>query len=261
MRKMNIKPALHYQLDYMFWASIWTFGILFAIMVITRLFFGIGVISLGESAYNDYSAGFVIGLITDIMEDNPEYSVSWFNIGAVAFFSFFIVGIAGIREDLRFFLQHGMGRYTTFFSTLWGSLICATVIGGFCELLNFITSRWSAFPMRGMTFANINQGSFAGWLIHIAIFFTVWQFGTLISLLYYRMNKIQQIVFSVGMGGLIIFGLPNFFRLSPDWISTMIDVLVRGSLNPLTVALFTSVLGILSALFNFLLIRRAEIKE
>jgi len=257
MRKMNIKAALHYQLAYMLEASLWTFAIVLAIAIFFSILFPVIITTFSD--VNDVVYEVAEALTIDVNDENGNtVIISFFNLGAVAFVSLFIVGIAGIREDLRLFLQHGMGRYTTFFSTLWCSLICATVIGAFCELLNIITRHWELFPMQGLNL-NTDYGFIAGWLFHTALFFSVWQLGTLISLIYYRLNRIGQVLFSVSLGAIVIFGIPNLFR---GWINIEgIEAMISGISDHVNVILFASVSGVLSAIFSFLLIRRAEVKE
>jgi len=264
MRAMNLKPALQYQLDYMAKATLSVLGVSIAII----LFFSLlgGVFQFGGTSGNEYETADTI-LNLQVRGTELDYGgnlVMWFNLGAIALFSIFIVGIVGIREDIKFLLQHGMGRYTVFLSTLLGSLITGLALGALGELLNFISSNWEAFPIRGLTFDGAEHGFVVGWLSQAMLLFFVWQLGTLISLIYYRMNRIQQIVFSVCAGGIIFFGIQGPLPALEHWgeyIPQVIETLENIVLNPVNIVIFSSAAGVVSAMLNFFLIRRAEIKE
>ena len=236
MNNMRLKPAMHYQLNYMFWASLCILGIAAAIVVFLRLVVGVVVINInigGDTSQGDFL----------------------FSVGAILAITFFIIGIAGIREDLKFFIQHGMGRCTTYFSHILTSLASGLALGLLCELLNLFSRAWPAFPVSGLMFSD--QGFLAGWMLHTLCFFFVWQLGALISLIYYRMsNWIQVTIFSI-----LLFGLPTFIGLAIGDFDGVVNTIVNFFVNPPAFAPLFVIGGILAALGNFLLIRRAQIKE
>jgi len=191
------------------------------------------------------------------------------NIGGIFVITFFIVGIAGIREDLRFFLQNGMGRYTVYFSTLLASLICSAVLGLIFGLINALPVQFVSATAFG------SSGSFlAGWIMSGVFLFFAWQLGTLISLIYYRLkNTFQIVAVSVAGGVLILSGLPNIIYTFLYAVIPSSDVAaeVAEAINeafygatilpqnnmPVVILL----LGTVAAVLNFLLIRRAQVKE
>ena len=244
MNKMRLKPALHYQLDYMVRASLSYIGVLAVIIIfislIRRFFGGLTVVNILGIVRID-AGGIGGGQFT-------------FNVGGLIIFILFVIGIVGIREDLKLFLQHGMGRATTYFSTLIISLICAVSYGLFCELLNLAFIHWPNFPVRAMFFPA--QSFFAGWFFHASLFFFAWQLGVLISLIYYRMNGVQQTVFSVAGVAMIMFALPGGIRRiagGEDLEAALVALLANPAFLPLW--------GVLAAAGSFLLLRRAQVKD
>ena len=237
MGNMRLKAAMHYQLNYMFWASLSILGIAAAIAIFLRLVVGVVVIN--------------INLLGDASESSFLFSA-----GAILAVTLFIIGIAGIREDLKFFIQHGMGRGTTYFSHILTSLISGLILGLLCQLFDLIIYWvWPAFPVSGLRFPV--EGFFAGWMLHTLCFFFVWQLGALISLIYYRMNNwIQSLIFS-----LLLFGSPLFIGMAIGNFDGVVDTIINFFVNPPAFAPLFLIGGVLAALGNFLLIRRAQIKE
>jgi len=248
---MRLKPALHYQLDYMARSSLTVLGIVAVIIVFFML--------IRTGIFVEITVFGIIGRAGE--------GTMMFGIGAVITIMLFVVGIAGIREDLRLLIQHGMGRSTTFYSTLIASLVSGAVLGLFCELLNTVSNNWPVFPVRGLSLTNAGSESFfLGWFFHMAIFFFAWQLGALISIIFYRLSRMQQILFSITVGGLLIFVLSN------NIISSSVGSLMENPIGLSTVfagAIFRPInlvglifsLGIIAAASNFLLIRHAQIKE
>ena len=257
MNNLRIKQALHYQLDYMLKAALWVLGIIGAIIIILSVIVQVAV--SGEAGNYVADLGFTNFSI------GPVASFTFFNIGAIITIMLFITGISGIREDLKFFLQHGIGRKTTFLSTLFTSLASGIVLGLICEIATMISDRFPMTIASGLGF--VSTGFFGGWLLHTLTFFFAWQLGALISLIYYRLGKYQKVIFSVAAIALIMFGLrvsithlvnfliPYFPGLELTYAS------VRELITPLGTALITFVLGALTSVGNYLLLRRAPAKE
>ena len=269
MGRMNLKAALWYQLDYMAKASLSVFGVLILISIAAHLLSVFGIINITIS---DYSPGDVVDVairgVDSLTGAYYDYDanitiINWMNVGAVAFFSLFIVGIVGIREDIKFLLQNGMGRRTVFMSTFLASVITATVIGFFGELFNLISYNWSVFPLRGLTLDGANPGFLLGWFFHIAVLLTAWQLGTFISLIYYRLTKTGQIAFSVSaVLAFILISSHSARRISIDiemWIENLIYAI--ENINLVNVSTATLVIGLIVSAGSFLLIRRAQVKE
>jgi len=238
MINSRLGPVLRYNLEYVAWSCLYVFGISAAIMLIANF----GRVVIPENIYVEGS---------------------FFNFAAIGVVLYFILGIAGVREDLRFLLQHGMGRKTTFYGNLFCSLIAGIVLALFCMIVELAARNWAGFPAAGSIFPY--HGFFVGWLSHIASFFFAWQFGIILSLIYYRLNKIQQIAFSV-VGIAIIMALSAFgIRSLVVNIADFEEAIRRLVDNPpeimMPAVLVLGGLGIVAAFGNYLLLRRAQVRE
>jgi len=237
MNTSRLKQAIHYQLNYFGWSFLYVYGIAAAVII-------------------------VIGSMMTINVSNGNGNVVTTGIGGTGFVHFLIMGIAGIRGDLRFFIQHGISRRSTFFSHFYASLICSAVLGLFCEVFNLILYYLLGFALFGSAFTI--QGFLTGWVAYTFIFFTAWQVGALISLIYYRLSKMQQIVFSVTAIATIMLAVSGSIRrlvgLGDELglIRTIIENIIRLAGITAWVALL---IGLLAAIGNYLLLRRVQIKE
>jgi hypothetical protein len=237
MNYSRLKKTLAYQFNNVGWSCLYVYGI--AIVVTCIL-----------------AAGFVSFSINGA-------TTTLYNLGPVAFLHFLIIGIAGIRDDLRFFLQHGIGRRTTYFSHLYSSLIAGFAVGLFCVLYSLAWSGVLGSFWGGPVF-NI-PGFLLHWLIHGIGFFLAWQLGVLISLIYYRLGKLQKVVFSVLAVASILFALPQAVNRLIGASGDFGDMIERVVVNPpnLTAPLLLASLpiGILMAAGNYLLLRRAPVRD
>jgi len=242
MMNSRVKQALSYQLSYFGWSSLYVYGIAIAAFVALSIF-----------------------ITTSADATNMQIG-----IGGVGFFHLLIIGISGIREDLRFFLQHGLTRRTTFFSHLYASVICSIALGLFCEIVNmgarhlFGVNDRSAFIAHNML-PGWGPDAFAYLFIwHAVAFFFAWQLGAFISLIYYRLRKMQQIVFSVTAIAIIVFafstGIRSLVGIADELGDTIQDIL--DNLFGFTSLAIWPVLaaGALAAVGNYLLLRRAQVK-
>jgi len=249
VNRLNLKPALRYQLTTMSKAAAMVFAIVFAVAIF--LHFLVGFFIEPETTVN------IAGIVSTEADETFEtfIRVNQVNFGFVAIIFLFVAGVGGIREDLKLMLQHGMGRRTVYVSTLLGSLISSAALGIFCELLNLVT----VFSISGL---NFQGGFFSGVLLHTLSFFLAWQLGTLISMIYYRLETMQKIIFSVLGGALIVFGIPRTItRLLTHDAGAFEATLINIFTNPFVLVLPILVCGVLAATGNFLLLRRAQVRE
>jgi len=204
MNTMNLKPAIRYQLEYIGKFFMFAFVIVAAVMALLYIILEARII-----LSIDHADGFNIST----------------NLVSMITIMLFVIGIVGIREDLKMYLQFGAGRRTVFVSTLISTLITGVVLGLICELRFMI-----------------------GFMMTAAGFFLAWQLGALISLIYYRLNLIGIIVFSVAGGAVMLFCLPF--------------IIIHVSQSYQTFLLLPLLLfGALAAAGSFLLLRRAPVKE
>ena len=235
MNSLRLKQTLKYQLSYFGWSSLWVYGISVTVMAV------------------------VIALVAFSVTDSNISA----GLGGVGFLHLFILGI-GIRSDLKFFLQHGISRRTTFFNNLIGSFICAVMLGLFCEVFNLIFNRW--IYISGYVDASGISGFFKGWIAYVCSFFFAWQVGALISLIYYRLGALQKVIFSVLGAGALVLGFSGAVRyiigIADEFGDGMLQSLFEGSLDiVMPIALGVLILAMFSAVGNYFLLRRAPVKE
>lgn len=234
MNRMRLIPAMKYQLNYIALSSAIAFGIMTIVYIINY------VITFG--IFSNFDINIII-----FSDDNG------ISIGSMLLFMVFVMSISTIREDLRFLLQHGMGRSTTLFSTLLAGLIMGCILGLICKLLDLITTTWPAFMVHGFT---TNEGNFfSDWIIFIALYVLTWQLGALISLIYYRLSGIYQAIISVFGGLAIIIVIPTLVvRLTEAGFK--LNILS----NPYGFIGVAFLLTIIITVFNLLLVRGTQIK-
>ena len=235
MNDSRLKKAMRYQLYNFVWSCLYVYGIAIAVIV-------------------------AIGILVTAFGNTGFVSIS---ISGVGFFHLLIVGITWIREDFKFFIQHGISRRTTFFSHLYVSLIGSALVGVLCEFVSLITNLLlnSAITIPALA----RYSFFSGWLTHTIFFFFAWQIGALLSLIYYRLNKIQQVVFSVTVVATIVFGgsygVYLLTRIADDLDGLFLNFLDNTLGLTSMAVLLGLVFGILAVIGNYLLLRRVQIKE
>jgi len=188
----------------------------------------------------------------------------------------FVVGIATIREDIRLMMQNGIGRRTVFtvelLLILSASLILAVAGDVFIAIGHTVTADWQGFFITDLyQLLYANEGnykmSFVQHFESIAFAFSIYVCATLagilISLIFYRLNKIGTIVLAIGAP---LF----FFVVLPI---TLNRTGVGYYLKPLLVAIFEFIhsspwafmlcsllTSIIIGIFSWLLMRRAPVK-
>jgi hypothetical protein len=229
---MNIRAALKYQLAYIAWSSLFVYGI--SLLVIAGL-----------------------SLFVTVNNGNMQT-----NLAPIAFIHFLVIGASGIREDLRFFLQHGTGRRTTFLSSLYGSIISSLAISLFIMIFDMI------FGFFQGSYEFFAQAFISDLIFYFLMLFSVWHIGTLISLIYYRLNKVQQRILTallIGAGILIFSSGISFIVFNTDFFTAWIEWVINSAENQATVlspAIFVFLLGgAISAAVSYFLIIKAQIKD
>ena len=253
MTNLHIKPAMRYQWNYMWRAGLWVAAILIGIILLINVIAAVIYISYANIPVTG-DIGYALN------EAFGSMRISIIDIGGIFTLMLFIVGIFTIREDLRFFIQHGMGRKTTYVANILISLITAAAAGLFSELLallvnnvEFLHGSISGFP---------TDNFFASWLLHTLSLFFAWHLGTMISLIYYRLNTLGKVLFSVTAGALFLFIIPVSLAPFVDFIFPASGPAVFNLLtNPALLGLITFGLTAVCAIISFLLIRRATIKS
>lgn len=146
---------------------------------------------------------------------SSDGSVSFGGFELCTIVMLFVTMLSMIRSDFLLFLQHGYSRKTLFLSTTL-CLITTSAVVVFIE--TFVYKIFSnLLPYNGMFFqgygaAYMSDGGVKGfideYLWKFFLYILAGAIGTFISLLYYRMNKLQKTIVSVGVLALFIVVYP-----------------------------------------------------
>lgn len=213
--------------------------------------------------------GILIGILQLIVKiDGMENSISGF--GMAAAIMVFVVGIVTIREDLRLFIQHGIGRRTIFIMESLAILIVSMILalgerllmmaGALITQHNPNVNVYDLYQNLFMA-DSVGKSPLITQIESLLAFFAVIAFtyftGMLISLVFYRLNKLWTVIVAVGAPLFLFVGLPVLisytdlsfdaptnFILSSPWIFTGCTLAAAAAL----------------AFLNWLLLRRAPIK-
>lgn len=247
MNRMNIGPALKYKIK----GSIVSIAIFYLIMVLVTAAFIIGAINIRVN-----------------VDGNSYSSFSGFGIAAAIFM--FITGIVAVREDLRLFMQNGIGRRTAFAAQLMAAAVSAAVLAVMGEILLKISQGFikdkpnlviSDFYYIIFAEKNISRNLFVQSLesvaVYLAMFICAYMAGVFISMMFYRLNKIWTVVVAVGVPVFIFIGLPI--------IISRLDISLRRPVefvlgSPVIYIGFYFIIGLAIAFCSWLLLRRAPVK-
>lgn len=133
----------------------------------------------------------------------------------------FILGLSSFSESFGMFLQNGMSRRTLFISTAYSFVIVAAIMAA-VDSINGLLANF-AFKYQGMFLQTYHPrygetaGSalqvFEGLLWYLFLYSLLAMIGLFIGTLYYRMDKRQKILVSVGVPTLALVFLPLFNRI------------------------------------------------
>jgi len=255
MTNMRLMPTLRYQLEYSAKSLLTMLGISVAVLILLSVLITTFVTSDYVVAQDEQ----VLSTFLILRVDGAGQIFSY-NVAAIATVMFFVIGVSVVREDLRFFIQNGVGRRTTFVSTVLAGLVVGVVWGLFCEIMNLLFGNFNFFPGFGMIMQS--TGFITGWALNGLSIFFVWQLGAMISLIYFRLGKTQKVVFTVAAIALLIFIVPNVIGHVVGFVlpgGMDAEALVRFFGNPLNIVFVALGASVITAIINFLLIRRVQI--
>lgn len=197
--------------------------------------------------------------------------------GDIAFaITLFVYGIVTIRTDLPFFTQFGLSRRTVFIVQIITALITALIASVLCLLVLLLlqglahSALGNGIYAAGLYNTLFNGGSpvrdFGGSLAEIVVTATMFgmalSLGSLISLLYYRLNKLGKALLSIVGGSLLLFGLPlgsSIPALRPLY-QAMNDLFRTMFASPGALGLGMLLLFAIIMAANWLLLRRAPLR-
>ena len=216
-------------------------------------------------------------IITGLASSNTSenMTISYFEFAATIMV--FVLGICCIREDARVFIQHGIGRTTTFTTEVLTALAAAVlltiageVVIGITQNLLYHTSPIEVPLMYQLYTNQYGLAAFSDYLLSAALmiptYLAVYLLGMLISLIFYRLPKPWKIVVAIGVPVLCFIVIPVIGSYSSgDWLISaivtplyyLIKFCAAGLLNCIITAL---ALVLIFGLCSWLLFRRAPIK-
>ena len=243
--KMNLKPAFRYQFSSFLKGSAVIYLIL--IFVIAAVLIGTMSVSTGSAS-----------------------SISFTGFSITATIYLFVMGIVEIRNDLRLCLQCGVSRRTAFISELLAVLAASVILAAAGELLTGIAQAISADNSR-LFVADLYQLIYVGAdtsaltfgqhvlsaLFNTSLMFAACLGGMFFSLMFWRLNRLWTIVVAISIPVLINV-IPNLL----SWLGVDLTPFIKWiSSSPFCFVLFFALLAVLVGIIDWLLLRRANIKE
>ena len=243
--KMNIKPAFRYQFGSFLKGSAVVYLVLMLIVIAS-----------------------MIGTMRISTDVSTSISFTGFCITATIFL--FVMGIVNIRSDLRLCLQYGVSRRTAFVSELLAVLATAVILSAAGELMTGIAQTISADNSK-LFISDLYQLIYVGAdvpsltlsqhalsaLFNTSLMFAACLGGMFFSLMFWRLNKVWTVIVAISIP-VIINAVPILLdRLGVDFVPFIRWI----SSSPFCFVAFFLLLAILLSIINWLLLRRANIRE
>lgn len=193
-------------------------------------------------------------------------NVSVGSIDIVAFIWIFILGIGFFKPSFKYMLSNGISRKKFFFANIHCFLIVAAGWSITVMLLTIISRRYTnIFMLYETLYKNLNALSLTVWMF--AAFFLLAILGWFINIIYYRSgNKLKLLIsfvlfaispllifFNILSSGKIFSAMAEFFIVTMGFSSSLP--------NPYIGTLSMLILASIFCVFNFLLIRKAQVKD
>lgn len=184
----------------------------------------------------------------------------------------FVLGMNSFKEVFKMFIQNGLSRKTMFLSqVLFVALICPVmavadrllaIIGG---LLSTLSNQFFTTGLFEEMFEQhaVVRFSLVSLLFNISMYILAAMVGFFITTLYYRMNKIQKIMLSVGVPVLLFTVLPVLDTIFLEGMITRIisTIVVFAFSNPWMSMLTGVVLAMIFGGLSWLLVKRAVARD
>ncbi|MGI5891872.1 MAG: hypothetical protein ACOX7H_03935 [Bacillota bacterium] len=220
----------------------------------------------------------IYAIIILIYTIDKQYSISGYVSGleTTSMVFIFIFGILTFNAPFKLFLQNGISRRTCFFSIIITLMGVAVLMSGIDNINYFIEKNLMAYQsifdqiycqqyLADSVLKSLRSWS---WAWFFTIYWGIAMLGLLISTLYYRMNNWQKIVVSIGVpvglfvvipiissaitNGALLQAIMKFFSFAFG---------LSNGFNPHIAVIFNLLFIVILAAINYLLIRRATIKE
>lgn len=240
---MNIKPVYRYKLIEFFKGMAIVFAVIFAIFT-------------------------VLTMVSVNTESGGTFSFSGYAMAATIYM--FVMGIVGIRSDLRLFSQFGVSRRTTFITELMIILTAAFTIGLLGELLTGLAQAIFA-GNENVFIGDIYQLIYLGesartlslfehiqsLILNVSLAFCACIGGMFFSLLFWRLNRLFTIIVAISIP-LLMNIVPYLLVKAHVDLTPVLNWILS---SPLSFVLLFFALAAVFAVIDWLLLRRANIKE
>jgi len=241
--KTNLKPAFRYQFNSFIRGS----GIIYLILI------AIVAISMVGNIYT-----------------NGNFFVSFTGYSITIAIFMFVMGIVNIRNDLRLCLQYGVSRRTSFVSEILTVMSAAVILAAAVEVLTVVTQLLTV-NNSNLFVADIYQLIYVGTdipslslsqhalsaLFNTSLMFAASLGGMFFSLMFWRLSKVWTIIVAVSIPVLINVVPMLLYRIGVD-LTPFIRWLTS---SPFCFVVFFLLFAALLGIIDWLLLRRANIKE
>ena len=271
---MNIKAAYHYEIsDY-----IKSILIYYIIILAFDLFLvlGTGFSSISTSTTTDSSGN----VITETVSHTANMSHSEFSgMEFVTVIFIFVIGYCAFRNTFGFLIQNSFSRKTILVGQCLTSLTFVLIMTTINELLLIIlktlvsmffsNTEWTSLYEDIYVASPVGIGSIpfhiANYFYSFFLFLFAMTAGYLVSLIYYRINRIVKIILNVTLLVSVIL-LPSainditdgkFYSISNRFFDIILGITAN---HPINAIISFTVLSILITYLSWLLIRRAIVK-
>lgn len=247
MKAMNLRPAFLYRFKDLLKAAALSFavytGITIAFLIISGIF----------TTANNY------------------FSLSFYSFASSI--TIFVFGICSIRDDLRFCIQHGVGRRTVFVSVSL-SIACIAVIFAVAGETILAVMQALSSTRENIAIYDIYQLIFLdaaatmtlsqhllSIVFNISCFILVGMAGMFVFLVFYRLSKIWTIIVAISVPVLLVFGVPLIpnGQLGASLANVLLQFFNWILSGTWAWVLFSIAAAIVFAVFNCLLMRRAPV--
>ncbi len=186
-----------------------------------------------------------------------------FQFGALIFV--FVASICTVREDLRLFLQNGVGRKTLFYTELFNTALLAilgALISFVTDLIFFIPGWADPYDVGYAAFReNFASAPYIqSYAVLLAGLMLAAALGMFISMAFYRMNKAWTIITAVGVPLVVMNGTAALGMLMVRRFSGVLNMLRTILAMPMLCAAALFGIAVILLIFDWLLMRRAPIK-
>lgn len=238
--KMNFKAAFRYNFKNLIGGSGRALLIIFGIILILTLFVFV----------NRSGATTITGM---------------FAVTAAIFL--FVMGIVGIRSDLRICLQFGVSRRTSFCSEIVAVFASSVILAAAGELLTgilqplsnsthfFASDLYQIIFLQGTEILSFSQHMISA-LFNLSLFICAYIGGMFFSLLFWRLNKIWTVTVAIAIP-FLMNGIPILLdKLGVDFN----PFLSWLSASPYHFVIMFLLIAAIVSVINWLVLRRANIK-